>query len=148
MLPSQQLSCFLSLLNLILSDHNYYHKHFHPPFSIVHYKFIPQSCREHCVSNCFTIVATKTNPNSFSTLVRKIQVKEYLRLQRLTTGDLGYLGMESIPKKTSYLVPSLTLVEETPDDSHPTDTISYLLKQRVNSTSTASPTYKMYVCRF
>ncbi len=75
-------------------------------------------------------------------------MNEYLRLQRLSTGDLGYHGMEAIPKKTSYLVPSLTLVEEVPDDSHPTEAISYLLKQRANSTSTASPTYKMYVRRF
>jgi len=44
-----------------------------------------------------------------------------------------------------YLVPSLTLVEEVPDDEHTTETISYLLKQRDNSTGAMAEKYKMYV---
>jgi hypothetical protein len=35
----------------------------------------------------------------------------------------------------SYLVPSLTLVEEVPEDANSTEGISYLLKQRANSTA-------------
>jgi hypothetical protein len=56
--------------------------------------------------------------------------------------------MESIPRKTSYLVPSLTLVEEVPEDEHPTERISYLLKQRAGSTGATATTYKVYVHRF
>jgi hypothetical protein len=54
----------------------------------------------------------------------------------------------AVPKKTQYLVPSLQLVEETPDESSPSEKISYLLKQRAGSTGTNAPTYKMYVHRF
>ena len=95
-----------------------------------------------------TIVTTNTNPNFLSTLSRKIQVTEYLRLRQLTTGDLGYLGMETIPRKTSYLTPSLTLVEEVPEDTKKAEGISYVLKQRANSTATNAATYKMVVQRF
>jgi hypothetical protein len=56
--------------------------------------------------------------------------------------------MENVPKKMSYLVPSLTLVEEVPEDAHSTEGISYLLKQRANSTAASATTYKMYVHRF
>ena len=93
------------------------------------------------MSNCLTIVATKTNPNFLSTLTRKIQVTEYLRLQQLSTGDLGYLGMETtIPKKTSYLNPSLTLVEDVPDATKKSKGITFVLKQRANATSTTAAT--------
>ncbi len=73
---------------------------------------------------------------------------EYLRLRQLKTGDLGYLGMEAIPMKTSYLVPLLMLVEEVPDDAHPMEGISYLLKQRAGSTAATATTYNMYVYWF
>jgi hypothetical protein len=58
--------------------------------------------------------------------------------------------METIPRKMSYLVPSLTLVEEVLEDAHSTEGISYLLKQRANSTvaATSATTYKMHVHRF
>jgi hypothetical protein len=56
--------------------------------------------------------------------------------------------MEAIPKKMSYLVPSLTLVEEEPEDTHPTEGISFMLKQRANSTAASATTYKMRVQRF
>ena len=101
------------------------------------------------MSNCLTIVATKTNPNFLSTLTRKIQVTEYLRLQQLSTGDLGYLGMETtIPKKTSYLNPSLTLVEDVPDATKKSEGITSVLKQRANATAATAATYKMTVQRF
>jgi hypothetical protein len=84
--------------------------------------------------------------------VRKIQVTEYLRERqlKLNTGDLGYLGMDPVPKKMSYLVPSLTLVEEVPEDTHPTEGISFQLKQRANSTAapTSATTYKIVLHRF
>ena len=65
-------------------------------------------------------------------------------------GELGYLGMETIPKKASYLVPSLPLVEDVLDDKNPTESICYQLKQHASSTgtATASTTYKFYVKRF
>jgi hypothetical protein len=56
--------------------------------------------------------------------------------------------MEPIPRKMSYLVPSLTLVEEVPEDANSTEGISYLLKQRANSTAATATTYKMHVHRF
>jgi hypothetical protein len=115
-----------------------------PYFSIVHYKFIPQSCPEHCVSNWNTIVATKTNPNFLSTLLRKIQVNEYLRLRQLSTGNLEYLH----PKKMSYLTPSLTLVEEVRETTPATENISYMLKQQANTTAASPTTYMMYLQRF
>jgi hypothetical protein len=84
--------------------------------------------------------------------VRQIQVTEYLRKQqlKLNTGELGYLGMDPVPKKMSYLVPSLTLVEEVPEDTHPTEGISFQLKQRANSTAapTSATTYKIVLHRF
>jgi hypothetical protein len=75
-------------------------------------------------------------------------VSEYLRLRQLSTGDLGYLGMEAIPKKMSYLTPSLTLVEEVPETTPATENISYMLKQRANATAASPTTYKMYLRRF
>ena len=56
--------------------------------------------------------------------------------------------METIPRKTSYLTPSLTLVEEVPEDTKKAEGISYVLKQRANSTATNAATYKMVVQRF
>lgn len=55
-----------------------------------------------------------------------------------------------IPKKTSYLVPSLTLVEEEQDDDVKTSTesISYILKQKAGATGSTASTYKIYVKRF
>jgi hypothetical protein len=65
--------------------------------------------------------------------------------------DLGYIGMNhTIPKKTTFLVPPLSLVEEPKDkDENPkaTNVIEFVLKQRAGSTSTA-PTYKQKVMRF
>ena len=66
----------------------------------------------------------------------------------MSTGDLGYLGMETIPRKPSYLVPSLTLVEEVPEESKKGEGISYVLKQRANATAANAATYKMVVQRF
>mgnify|MGYP000040298542 CR=1 FL=1 len=94
----------------------------------------------------------KTKPNFLSTLTRKIQVTENLRKKALKygKGELGYLGMDNIPKKPAYLVPSLPLVEDVLDDKNPTESICYQLKQRASSTgtATASTTYKFYVKRF
>ncbi len=94
----------------------------------------------------------KTNPTFLSTLTRKIQSTENLRIKTLDNGkgELGYLGMEAIPKKASYLIPSLPLVEDVPDDKNPTESICYQLKQRASSTgtATAATTYKFYVKRF
>jgi len=56
--------------------------------------------------------------------------------------------MEPIPRKPAFLTPSLTLVEEVPDDLHATERISYLLKQRAGATGSTATTYKMYVHRF
>ena len=56
--------------------------------------------------------------------------------------------MEAIPRKTSYLSPCLTLIVEVPDDKHPTEQISFQLKQRANSTSATPEKYKFYVQRF
>ena len=81
-------------------------------------------------------------------LMRNIQVTEYLHLQQFKKGTVGYLGMETIPKKTSYLVPSLTLMEDVPDNEHVTERISYLLKQRAGSTGAMATMYKMYVHQF
>jgi hypothetical protein len=93
-----------------------------------------------------------TNLHFLSTLTRKIQVTESLRKKALKfgKGELGYLGMEAIPKKPAYLVPSLPLVEDVLDDKNPTESICYQLKQRASSTgtATASTTYKFYVKRF
>ena len=75
-------------------------------------------------------------------------MSEYLRLQQLSTGDLGYLGMKAIPKKMLYLTPSLTLVEEVPETTPATEHISYMLKQRANATAASPTTYKMYLRRF
>ena len=72
-------------------------------------------------------------------------MSEYLRLLQLSTCDLGYLGMEAIPQKMSYLTPSLTLVEEVPEDTKKLEGISNLLKQRANSTAASPMTYKMYL---
>ncbi len=48
----------------------------------------------------------------------------------------------------SYLTPSLTLVEEVPETTPATENISYMLKQRANSTAASPTTYKMYLRRF
>jgi hypothetical protein len=56
--------------------------------------------------------------------------------------------METIPRKTSYLTPLLTLVEEVPEDTKKAEGISYVLKQRANSTANNAATYKMVVQRF
>ena len=74
---------------------------------------------------------------------------EYLRNKQLKKeGSLENLGMEPIPRKPAFLTPSLTLVEEVPDDLHATERISYLLKQRAGATGSTATTYKMYVHRF
>jgi hypothetical protein len=81
-------------------------------------------------------------------LKRKIEVTAYLQLKKLGQGSLGYIGMDNpIPKKTSYLVPSLTLVEEEQDDDVKTSTesISYILKQKAGATGSTASTYKIYV---
>jgi hypothetical protein len=57
---------------------------------------------------------------------------------------------ERIPKKATFLVPSLPLVEEPKDKEEKpkaTDLIEFILKQRAGSTSSA-PTYKLKVSRF
>jgi hypothetical protein len=65
--------------------------------------------------------------------------------------DLGYFDMnDTIPKKATFLIPPLPLIEETKDkDEKPkaTDVIEFLLKQRAGS-SAKSPTYKLKVTRF
>jgi hypothetical protein len=67
-------------------------------------------------------------------------------------GDLGYyIGMnDGIPKKTTFLVLPLPLVEEAKDKdekSKATKVIKVLLKQGAGNTATA-PTYKLKVTRF
>jgi hypothetical protein len=57
---------------------------------------------------------------------------------------------DTIPKKTTFLVPPLPLVEEPKDkDEKPkaTNVIKFMLKQQAGSTATA-PTYKLNVTRF
>jgi hypothetical protein len=57
---------------------------------------------------------------------------------------------ERIPKKATFLVPSLPLVEEPKykeEKPKATDLIEFILKQRAGSTSSA-PTYKLKVSRF
>jgi hypothetical protein len=64
---------------------------------------------------------------------------------------LGYIKMnDMIPKKTTFLVPPLPLVEGAKDkDEKPKamDVIKFVLKQRAGSTTTA-PNYKLKVTRF
>ena len=55
--------------------------------------------------------------------------------------------MESIPKKHTYLVPAMTLIEETVDKDTTRDVIEFLVKQKAGSGSTA-PAYKLKVARF
>jgi hypothetical protein len=65
--------------------------------------------------------------------------------------DLGYIGMnDMIPKKVTFLVPPLPLVEEPKDKNDKpkaTDVIKFILKQQAGSNSTA-PTYKLKSTRF
>ena len=73
---------------------------------------------------------------------------EYRRQRDKNAGELGFIGMDTVPKKTQYLVPSMQLLQEKPDESSPSDKISYLLKQRAGSTGANQTTYKMQVHRF
>ena len=64
---------------------------------------------------------------------------------------MGYHGMETVvPRKTNYMEPLLTLVEEEQDDDVKTSTesISYILKQKAGATGSTASTYKIYVKRF
>jgi hypothetical protein len=57
---------------------------------------------------------------------------------------------DTIPKKATFLVPPLPLVEEPKDKDEKlkaTDLIEFILKQRAGSTSSA-PTYKLNISRF
>jgi hypothetical protein len=56
--------------------------------------------------------------------------------------------MEPIPRKMLYLVPLLTLIKDSVDEKHPTEMISYSLKQRASATAAALEKYKFYVQRF
>ena len=47
-----------------------------------------------------------------------------------------------VPKKATFLVPPLPLVEEAEEDSKSTDVIEFLLKQHAGSAATA-PSYKL-----
>ena len=61
---------------------------------------------------------------------------------------LGWYDMDdSIPKKSSYLVPVLPLVETTELDNT-VGTIEFNVKQRAGTTGTTAATYKMKVQRF
>ena len=63
--------------------------------------------------------------------------------------DLGWLGeMDTIPRKTSFLIPPLPLIEdEEAENAKTTDIIEFTLKQKAGSSSTGS-TYKLKVNRF
>jgi hypothetical protein len=69
----------------------------------------------------------------------------------LESEDLGYIGMnDTIPKKATFLIPPLPLVEEPKDKEEKpkaTNLIEFILKQRAGSTSSV-PTYKLNVSRF
>jgi hypothetical protein len=84
--------------------------------------------------------------NFLSQLSRQIQVQDYRNLNLIESEDLGYIGMnDTIPKKTTFLVPPLPLVEEAKDKDEKwkaTNIIKSVLKQRAGSTATA-PTYKL-----
>jgi hypothetical protein len=63
-------------------------------------------------------------------------------LKLLESKDLGYIGInETIGKKTTFLVPPFPFVKEDKDKDEKlkaTDVIEFLLKQRADSTATAS----------
>jgi hypothetical protein len=67
----------------------------------------------------------------------------------LESEDLGWLGeMDTIPRKTSFLIPPLPLIEdEEAENAKTTDIIEFTLKQKAGSSSTGS-TYKLKVNRF
>jgi hypothetical protein len=52
--------------------------------------------------------------------------------------------MESIPRKPTYLIPAMALIEETVDKEANRDVIEFLVKQQAGSAATA-PSYKRRV---
>jgi hypothetical protein len=82
-----------------------------------------------------------------------MRVKDYRNLKLSKSKDLGYIGMKEriVPKKVSFLIPPLPLVEEATHKDNKkrkaTNVINFILKQRAGSTPTGA-TYKVKVTRF
>ena len=99
-----------------------------------------------------TTTSTISNLNFLSRLSRSIRVTDYRNSRIRESEDLGFYETtsnmsETIPRKSSYLHPPLSLSEDVVEKPKTTDLIEFILKQRAGSTATA-PSYKIKVARF